>query len=192
MTTLYDLTTLELGFTDVAAAASTARSYLEQHAPGGILLACFHSEFGPVNRLLLLRAFPTADALATDRQHVRQDTDPFGCADVLTGLRAETFALFPGFPTPRPGAFGPVYELRTYGVRSGRLDGLMTQWTQARPSQVLGLRAGHIFVGRPAPHHSSVGLSQPGTAKTGARPGRAKRYLAAAGRPDRVGTRSDA
>lgn len=132
MTPLYDLTTLELGFTDVAAAASTIRSYVRQTATGGTLVACLQSEIGPLNQLVLLRAFPTADALADDRQRIRRDANPFGCADRLTGLRAETFAMFPGFPAPPAGEFGPIYELRTYGVKPGRLDGLMTQWAQAR------------------------------------------------------------
>ena len=39
----------------------------------------------------------------------------------MTRLKLETYAPFPDLPPVEPGAFGPVYEIRSYVLKTGGL-----------------------------------------------------------------------
>ena len=130
--TLYDLTTLSIGVTAHAA----TQAALERHLPeaGGRLLGCWTSDTGTLNRVMVLRAFDDWAALRAAREALQASAEPLGCAN-LEGLDAATYALFPFLPEIAPATHGRCYELRTYGLRHGRMPATIDAWRDAMPAR---------------------------------------------------------
>lgn len=129
MTATYEIVTLSslLGATPAVLAG------VEAHAASSTstLLGCWFTEIGDLNKVLVLRHFESGEACAAERRAIASDTNPFGCADKLTGLSFETYALFPGLPVLAEGALGPVYEIRTYELQFGGLEPTFQAWAAA-------------------------------------------------------------
>jgi hypothetical protein len=102
---------------------------------GDTLLGCWTAEFGPQNRILLLRAFASPEALFAERMRVLRCAEPFVPATMLHALSFESFVPFEGLPPVAPGAFGPYYEFRTYVLKTGGLAPTMAAWAQAIPAR---------------------------------------------------------
>lgn len=133
MPTVHELTTLEIKV------FSNANVYaaLQQSLPaaGGTLLGVFASDIGELSRVLVLREFASADALAEARMAMLMDANPLGVGEWLVGLRCESFALFPFLEAPKPGAHGKWYEFRTYNIRQGVLAQTIDAWKDAVPKR---------------------------------------------------------
>ena len=102
---------------------------------GGATLGCFLAEFGPQNRVTMLREFESIEAVFAERQRVLRHAEPFVPAALLTGMNFETFVQFPGLPPIRPGAHGPYYEFRTYVMKTGGLAPTIAAWQGAIPGR---------------------------------------------------------
>ncbi len=100
---------------------------------GEALLGCWTTEFGPQNRILLLRTFPSAATLQEERMRVLHCADPFLPAGMLAAISFESFAPFRGLPLVTPGAYGPYYEFRTYVLKIGGLADTEAAWAKAIP-----------------------------------------------------------
>ena len=129
---LYDLTTLSIAVT-AHAATQTA---LERTLPeaGGRLLGCWTSDVGVLNRVMVLREFDGWDEAQAARESLLASAEPLGCVG-LEGLEVGTYALFPFLPAIAPAAFGRCYELRTYGLKHGRLPATIEAWKNAVPAR---------------------------------------------------------
>jgi len=133
MTTLYDVTTLEIKvFSNASVYAA-----LEKALPdaGGTLIGAFASDIGELSRVLILRAFDDANALVAARQKLLLSANPLGCAEWLVSLRSQSHALFPFLNPPQAGAHGRWYEFRTYGLRQGLLGQTIEAWKEAVPAR---------------------------------------------------------
>lgn len=130
---VHELTTLEI---KVFSNASVYKA-LEEQLPqaGGTLLGAFATDIGELSRVLVLREFDSADALAEARVKLLMATNPLGCGEWLTSLQSESFALFPFLDAPKPGAFGKWYEFRTYSVRQGVMAPTIEAWKDAVPKR---------------------------------------------------------
>ena len=132
-TPIYELTTLEIKV------FSNAKVYaaLQEHLPaaGGTLVGAFASDIGELSRVLLLRAFEDANALTEARQRLLLSADPLGTAEWLVSLNSESYALFPFIEPPKPATLGKWYELRTYGLRHGKLAETINAWEAAIPAR---------------------------------------------------------
>jgi len=133
MTTIHELLTLEIKV------FSNAQVYaaLEKHLPaaGGTLLGAFASDIGELSRVLVLREFADADALAQARHALLLSTDPLGCGEYLLNVRSESYSLFPFLPAIQPAELGKWYEFRTYGLRQGLLPQTIAAWQEAVPAR---------------------------------------------------------
>lgn len=130
---VHELTTLEI---KVFSNASVYKA-LEEQLPqaGGTLLGAFATDIGELSRVLVLREFDSADALAEARVKLLMATNPLGCGEWLTSLQSESFVLFPFLDAPKPGAFGKWYEFRTYSVRQGVMAPTIEAWKDAVPKR---------------------------------------------------------
>ena len=133
MTKLHELTTLEIKVFSNPKVYVALQSRLP-HA-GGRLLGAFASDIGELSRVLLLREFDSADALADARLAMLLDTDPLGCGEWLVGLQSESYALFPFLTVPVPATLGRWYEFRTYALRHGALAETIAAWQDAVPAR---------------------------------------------------------
>lgn len=103
----------------------------------GRLHAVWASEVGLLNQVLVLRSFEDEAALAAERQRALTSSSPFGCGEWLTGLSMDGYAPFPFIPpVPEAGELGPVYEVRSYILKTGGLEPTMAAWKEQLPERL--------------------------------------------------------
>ena len=133
MPIVHELTTLEIKvFSNASVYAA-----LEKNLPaaGGKLLGAFASDIGELSRVLVLREFESADALADARLRLLMADNPLGVGEWLVKLQSESYALFPFLPPVQTGAVGKWYEFRTYSIRQGVLAQTIEAWKDAVPKR---------------------------------------------------------
>lgn len=92
------------------------------------LLGLWRTEAGVLGRLLILRSFATAKAMATERMRTLADPNPFQAGGTLTEMSLESYAPFSFLPPVFPKAHGNLYEFRTYQLAPGKLPDVMANW----------------------------------------------------------------
>jgi NIPSNAP len=117
-----------LGTSEVAKAA---RDWVAAPKAAGTLLGCWRTEFSTLGRLLILRSFDTADALRQERRRALLSANPFNAGRLITALEMDSYQRFPFLPPARPGAYGDVYEFRTYKLKPGGLPPTLAGWEAA-------------------------------------------------------------
>jgi hypothetical protein len=99
------------------------------------LLACWYSDIGAVNQILLIRQAgdigPTLDA----RLALLQSRNPLGIGEFITAAAMDIFVAFDFISPLRAGVFGPCYEVRTYLLRPDGLTPTVELWRKAVPGR---------------------------------------------------------
>jgi len=100
------------------------------------LLACWYSDIGAVNQILIIRK--PADAAATlDTRFVALNaTDPLGISEYIVAMTMDTYVAFDFIAPLRPGEFGPCYEVRSYVLKSDGLAPTIEAWRKAVPGRM--------------------------------------------------------
>jgi hypothetical protein len=131
MPAVHELTTLEIKV------FSNANVYaaLEKNLPaaGGKLLGAYASDIGELSRVLVLREFASADALADARLQMLMADNPLGVGEWLVRLQSESYALFPFLPPVPSGVIGKWVEFRSYSLRQGVMAQTIEAWREAVP-----------------------------------------------------------
>ena len=130
---LYELATLTTVVGRTLSVVPAVEAWVSDGAAGGRLAGAWISEFGPQNRILVLREFDGLEDLTAERRRALASANPFGCGESLAGLSMESFAPFPDRPPVRTGAFGPVYEFRSYILKVGGLPETLAAWSEMVP-----------------------------------------------------------
>ncbi len=134
----YELATLTLPFGTAAQAASRVEAFCKE-APQGELLACWFSDIGVLNQMLVLRGFATLEQLQAERLRVQASDSPYGCGDLYQTVVIDSYRGFPwkapARPTAASGISGPVYEIRTYGIKPGGVEPTIALWEQYLPAR---------------------------------------------------------
>jgi hypothetical protein len=85
----------------------------------------------------VMRGFADLATLQTERERTQKSADPFGCGTVFQSLEQHSYKGFPWMRPVRPsaesGISGPVYEIRTYGIKPGGLQPTIDIWEQYVP-----------------------------------------------------------
>ncbi len=135
----YELATLTLPFGTAAQAAQQVHAFSTAPSAGGEPLGCWSSDIGVLNQMLVLRGFDSLDALRAERERTQHSASPFGCGELFQRLEQHSYQGFgwmkPVRPSAESGIRGPVYEIRTYGIRSGGLQPTIDLWQQAVPAR---------------------------------------------------------
>jgi hypothetical protein len=108
----------------------------ESVATDGNLLACWYSDIGAVNQILLLRNPADAAAILDTRFAAQNAANPFGIGDYIVAMTMDTYASFDFIPPMRPGQFGPCYEVRNYVIKPGGLTPTTEAWRKSVPSRM--------------------------------------------------------
>jgi hypothetical protein len=128
--TRYELATMKVGFGVAPKAAEAIAAYATETGAGGKLLGCWFSDIGDLNTIAVLRGFADDAELLRERDRTLRSSNPFGCGDLMASLKLESYAPFPGLPAVEPGAFGPVYEIRSYILKNGGLSPTFEGWAE--------------------------------------------------------------
>jgi hypothetical protein len=133
----YELATLTLPFGTAGTAATNVQGFCTAPEAQGELLACWFTDIGPLNQMIVLRGFATLDALSAERLRTHHSASPFGCGEIFQSLEQHTYKGFPWMKPVRPsaesGITGPVYEIRTYGIKPGGVQATIDLWEQFVP-----------------------------------------------------------
>ena len=133
----YELATLTLPFGTAGQAAQNVQAYCADAQAKGELLGCWFTDIGQLNQMIVMRGFATLADLQAERQRTQLSANPFGCGDVFQKLEQHSYQGFPWMKPVRPsaesGISGPVYEIRTYGIKTGGVQATIDLWEQYVP-----------------------------------------------------------
>ena len=131
----YEFATLSFHPLNARKATAGAEAYVSGTEARGQLLGCWTTDIGALGRMFVLRRFADAAELAAERKRALFSANPFGAAEVLTGLEMDSYAPFPFLPPVAPGSYGKVYEIRTYQLKPGGLPPTIAAWEAAMPAR---------------------------------------------------------
>jgi len=100
------------------------------------LLACWYSDIGTVNQILLIRTMTDPGAALDARFAALKEQSPFGIGEFITGMAMDTYVSFDFMAPMRPGEFGPCYEVRTYELKPDGLAPTIELWRKAVPGRM--------------------------------------------------------
>lgn len=131
----YELATLTLPFGTAGKAGEGLAAFTADPAAKGRLLGAFTTDIGTLNRLIVLRGFADAADLLVERRRTLESASPFGCGAFLTEMALDSYAPFPFLPPVDTATRGPVYEIRTYRMKTGGLPHTIAAWERALPER---------------------------------------------------------
>lgn len=99
------------------------------------LLACWYSDIGALNRILIIRKSAGADAAIENRFAALSANSPFGIGEFITELSLDTYVSFDFMPPLQGGAYGPCYEVRSYVLKPDGLAPTIELWRKAVPGR---------------------------------------------------------
>ena len=134
----YEIATLTLNFGTAGQAAPAIEAFVKDSHAQGELLGCWFSDIGQLNQMLVLRGFDSLAALQAERARCQHSDNPFGCAAFLAQpIQYEGYEGFawmkPIRPSQESGIHGPVYEIRTYGIKPGGVQPTIDLWQEYVP-----------------------------------------------------------
>jgi NIPSNAP protein len=99
------------------------------------LLACWYSEIGALNRILIIRKSADAAVTLEKRLATLRARSPLGIGEFIADLSLDTYTAFDFMPPLRGGAVGPCFEVRTYGLKPDGLAPTIELWRKAVPAR---------------------------------------------------------
>jgi hypothetical protein len=99
------------------------------------LLACWYSDIGALNRILIIRKSFDADAAIENRFAALSARNLFGIGEFITDLSLDTYVPFDFMPPLQGGAYGPCYEVRSYVLKPDGLTPTIELWRKAVPGR---------------------------------------------------------
>jgi hypothetical protein len=97
------------------------------------LLACWFSEIGALNQIMILRSISDPAAALENRMATQKSKNPFDVGEFMTGMTMDTFVAFDFLPPMQPGTLGPCFEVRIYILKHGGLAPTIELWRKAVP-----------------------------------------------------------
>lgn len=102
----------------------------------GKLLACWYSDIGALNQVMIIRGFAGEAALGEERRALALSADPFGLGDMAVTFASDGYTPFDFLPPMRTGKQGPVFEVRTYLCKPDGLSGTIEAWRKFLPGRL--------------------------------------------------------
>jgi NIPSNAP len=133
---LYDVTTLTVRPGTTPKALPQLDQWLHGTGLGGTLLACWLTEIGALNQILLIREYGSEPAIAADRDAIVRSGNPYGLADMITAASCDAYVSFPFLSPMQAGSAGPIFEVRTYVLKPGGLGRTIELWRAAVQNRV--------------------------------------------------------
>src|SRR5947207_13568674 len=108
---------------------------LNEQLPSGAgdeLLACWYSDIGSLNRILLIHAAPDMMRVHADREKILRSGN-LGVGEYIVGTSMDIYVSFPFMLPMTAGQYGPVFEVRTYILKPDGLLATIYLWRQWVP-----------------------------------------------------------
>jgi hypothetical protein len=131
----YNVTLVTVRPATMGKAVPALDSWLKANPQKGELLACWTSEIGALNQIVLLHHYANETELAADRDSIVRTANPLGIAEFTTDMAMDTYHLFPFLGPIKSGQYGPVFEVRTYQLKPEGLPLTIERWEKALPAR---------------------------------------------------------
>lgn len=99
------------------------------------LRACWFSEIGPLNQSLIISKSEESGDFTSRLREIRA-ANPFGIGELIVGMTMDTFVSFDFIAPLAASDVGPLFEVRTYGVKPGGISPTIELWRKAVPERV--------------------------------------------------------
>lgn len=133
----YELATMTLPFGTSGTVAQNVQTFCAAPEAKGELLACWFTDIGVLNQMIVLRGFSSLADLQAERDRTQLSASPFNSGEIFQKLEQHSYQGFPWMKPVRPsaesGITGPVYEIRTYGIKPGGVQPTIDLWAQYVP-----------------------------------------------------------
>jgi len=133
---LHTVAYLELRPQTLAPALKCVERWLSREGRVGALHACWYSNLGPANRIMVWRGFDGEEVLIEEQHRLARSDDPFGAADYLAGLSSDVFREIDFVGPPSHAVRGPLFEVRDYVLRPDGLARLFELWRAGLPARL--------------------------------------------------------
>jgi hypothetical protein len=100
------------------------------------LLACWYSDIGAVNQILIIRKAIDAAATLDARYVALNAADSMGISEYIVAMAMDTYVSFDFIAPLRPGDFGPCYEVRSYVLKPTGLAPTIEAWRKSVPGRM--------------------------------------------------------
>ncbi|MEY4713168.1 MAG: hypothetical protein RIS88_2618 [Pseudomonadota bacterium] len=131
----YELATITLSLGRASQAGPLVNAYSTDPQAKGKLLGFWLADIGELNQGIVLREFANESDLNDERRRGLLSPNPFGCAEIATRVEMQSYARFPWLPPVQTGRVGPVFEVRTYELKTGGLGPTLDAWRAALPAR---------------------------------------------------------
>lgn len=129
----FELATLSTVIFGTGKIAANLESWLQSGQ--GDLIGAWFSDIGQLNEVYILRGFDDAETILAERERLARSDNPFGCMEHLLSYNCQSLRALDFMPAPPSGALGPVYEIRSYGMKMNGLMPTMEKWQAALPKR---------------------------------------------------------
>ncbi len=107
---------------------------IEQRQKLSKMVGFFHTEIGDLNRVMHIWEYENSEHRAKVRaETVKQPWWPPKNAHLILKQTSKILLAAPFRPEPRSGTLGNLYEFRTYTVQPGKMNEVISRWTQNLP-----------------------------------------------------------
>ena len=131
----YDVTTLTVRPGTTPKALPRIEQWLRETQSAGRLLACWFTELGALNQIMLIRDYPNEAAMVADRDATVRSRNAYGIADVTVAVSSDTYKQFPFMASMQAGSVGPIFEVRAYALKPDGLAPTIELWKAAVPNR---------------------------------------------------------
>ena len=101
------------------------------------LAAFWHTEVGPLNRIIHVWAYDSLEERTRIRaEAARLSGWPPPISEFIVGMQSEIYLPAPFSPPLEPRALGAIYEIRSYTLAPGQMPGMIERWAAKVPERV--------------------------------------------------------
>lgn len=127
----YEIATLTLKFGTLGAVNAGVEAWCNAPEAKGTLIGAWFSEIGELNQYMVLRSFADDAEMQAERHRAFNTTNPFNAGEAIRDLTFDSYAPFPWSQPLAPGAYGGIYEIRTYKLKHGGVPPTIKAWEAA-------------------------------------------------------------
>lgn len=99
------------------------------------LLACWFSDIGAVNQILIIRKAGDPGGDLAKRLALQNEANPLGIGELITAMSMDTYEAADFMAPIAPGHWGPCYEVRSYVLKPGTLAPTIELWRKSVPGR---------------------------------------------------------
>ncbi len=133
---IYEMRTYKLKIGKAAEFLNNFQPLFEKRQKISRLLGMFFADIGDLNRVMHIWEFEDAKHRDEVRaEAMKESWWPPKSADIILEQSNKLLVAPPFRPEPRLGENGGVYEVRTYGVQTGKMNEVISRWTEHLPER---------------------------------------------------------